>query len=284
MNGGFPELSNSFLSGQDILYTQFNDINFYVEDTDQEHFYFNILKNLFPDISFEKIFPLNGKDNVVIEAKHTIGDKTKVYIVDLDFDEILGRKENEENLFYLRRYSIENYLCHKTSIYEIIRERNPKLKNAQIDALYNFETLKKEWKTLLSDLSSTFIIIQKFSLGKEYFGLNCPRDFDLNSAPPVVKNQFLTNYLNEVEILLKNCDSRYTLKAQLKKLKSNYRSLENAIKNIPGKYILNLLKYQLKRLGLINQISLDSFIYKLSKDCNIDSLLFLKEKINEYTR
>ena len=91
MNNGFPELSDSFLLGQDILYSQFNDINFYVEDTDQEHFYFNILIKLFPNVSFEKIFPLNGKDNVVIESKLTTDDKTKVYIVDLDFDEILNK-------------------------------------------------------------------------------------------------------------------------------------------------------------------------------------------------
>ncbi len=283
MNSGFPELSDSFLSGQDILYSQFNDINFYVEDTDQEHFYYNILRKLFPNLSFEKIFPLNGKDNVVIESKLTTGDKTKVYIVDLDFDEILGRKENEPNLFYLKRYSIENYLCHKTSIYEIIREKNPKLKDSEIDALFNFENLQKQWKILLSELSSTFIIIQKFSLGKEYFGINCPRDFDCASLPPTYKNNFLPTYLNEVETLLKNIDSRYTLNAQINRLKSNFRSLEKAIKNIPGKYILNLLKHQLERLGLINQISLESFTYKLSKDCHTNNLLYLRDEIKEYT-
>jgi hypothetical protein len=283
MNSGFPELSDSFLSGQDILYSQFNDINFYVEDTDQEHFYYNILRKLFPDLSFEKIFPLNGKDNVVIESKLTTGDKAKVYIVDLDFDEILNKKENEENIFYLKRYSIENYLCHKTSIYEIIREKNPKLKDNEIDALFNFESLQKQWKTLLSELSSTFIIIQKFSLGKEYFGINCHRDFNCNLTPPTLRNQFLPDYLSEVETLLKSTDNRYKLNAQINKLKSNYNTLEKAIKNIPGKYILTLLKHQLERLGLINQINLESFTYKLSKDCYINDLLFLKDEIKEYT-
>lgn len=284
MNNGFPELTDSFLSGQDILYSQFNDINFYVEDTDQEHFYFNILKKLFPNILFNKIFPLNGKDNVITRSKQTNGDKSKVYIVDLDFDEILNNKEIEDNLFYLKRYSIENYLCHKTSIFEIIREKNPKLKDAEIDALFNFDDIKKQWKTLLSNLSSTFIIIQKYSLGKEYFGINPPRDFDFNSAPPIIRNQFLPNYLNEVEILLKDYDSRFSLIAQIKKLQSNYNNIAISIMNIPGKYILILLKYQLERLGLINQINLESFTYKLSKECYIDDLVYLKEEINAFTR
>ena len=42
MEEGFPELTDSFLSGQDILYKQFNDIEFYVEDFEQEHLYYNI--------------------------------------------------------------------------------------------------------------------------------------------------------------------------------------------------------------------------------------------------
>ena len=88
MEEGFPELTDSFLAGQDILYKQFNDVEFYVEDFEQEHLYYNILKNLFPDVQFEKIFPLNGKKNVIDASKLTIDSKTKIYIVDLDFDKI----------------------------------------------------------------------------------------------------------------------------------------------------------------------------------------------------
>lgn len=279
---GFPEITDSFLSGQDIFYGQFNNINFYVEDTDQEHFYFNILKRLFPNIEFDKIFPLNGKDNVILEAQQNTGSKSKVYIVDLDFDEILEKKQEKDNLFYLKRYSIENYLIDKKSLYEIIRERNPKLKNNEIDALYNYNSIKSNWKTLLSELSSTFIIIQKYSLGKEYFGLNPPRDFNLNLNPPRYKNSFITDYFDETEVLLKNVDNRFTLTAQKRKLKKFYKSSSLAIKNIPGKYILNLLKYQLERLNLINQYPLETFTYKLSKECNISNLQFLKDEINEY--
>ena len=58
MENGFPNLSDSFLAGQDIFYTQFNEISFYIEDTEQEHLYFNILRRVFPDISLDKYFRL----------------------------------------------------------------------------------------------------------------------------------------------------------------------------------------------------------------------------------
>ena len=102
-------MTDSFLSGQDIFYLQFNEISFYIEDTDQEYFYFNILKRLFSDISFEKIFPLDGKGNILMDAQRNLGDRTKVYLADVDFDEILKVKQEFENVFYLDKYSIENY-------------------------------------------------------------------------------------------------------------------------------------------------------------------------------
>ena len=58
MDDFLPTLSESFLRGQNVLYKQFNDIEFYIEDTEQENLYYHILKIIFPQIKFEKIFPL----------------------------------------------------------------------------------------------------------------------------------------------------------------------------------------------------------------------------------
>jgi hypothetical protein len=282
MSSGFPELTDSYLAGQDVLYQQFNEIEFYVEDIEQEHFYYNILKRLFVDIQFCKIFPLNGKNNVKDAAKLTIGNKKKIYIVDLDFDEILGIKEQIPNLFYLERYSIENYLFDKQAICELIREKNSKIKNHQIDAIFDYNNLLLKCKDLLSELSCCFILIQKFSLGKEYFGLNPARDFDLNNAGTNYRNNFITDYFLEIEALLKVVDRRYTLNAQINKLKHHYDSVQKIIINVPGKYLLNLIKHILENLNLIYQISLDSLTYKLSKECDTNDLNYLYININNY--
>jgi hypothetical protein len=76
MSIGFPELTPAFLAGQDIFYTQFNDVDFYVEDINQENFYFEILKKIFSDIKFGKIFPLGGKQNVISDAKSEISERS----------------------------------------------------------------------------------------------------------------------------------------------------------------------------------------------------------------
>lgn len=282
MENGFPELTTSYLSGQDIFYVQFNNIEFYMEDMEQENFYFNILKKLFPEIKFEKIFPLNGKPNVINEARNNIGNKSKVYIVDLDFDGILESKIELDNLFYLKKYSIENYLVQKGALFEIIREKNSRLKNFDIESLFDYNEHAKQCKILLSDISCSFILIQKYSLGKAYFRLSPARDFNFNTSPPSYKNLFINNYLNEVETLLKGKDNRYTFNGQLKKLKKHFNSIQNAFNNIPGKYLLILLKYKLERLKLIYQVNLDSFNYKLSKECSVNELEYLKLEINKF--
>ena len=105
-----PAKNQNYRLAEDIFYFQFNDVSFYIEDEDQENFFFCVLKNLFSDIKIEKIFPLNGKDNVIRESTNNLGNKKKVYIVDKDFDDILCRIKTNDNLFYLERYSIENHL------------------------------------------------------------------------------------------------------------------------------------------------------------------------------
>lgn len=282
MEIGFPTLTDSFLAGQDIFYTQFNDVNFYVEDTDQEHLYFNILKRIFDNVKFEKIFPLHGKDNLKDHAKLNFRNRNNVYIADLDFDDILGKKEQIDNVFYLTKYSIENYLLEKNGIYEIIREKNPKLKDNKINELFDFSSMLGDCKLLLTELACTFIVIQKYDLRKEYFGLNSSRDFNFLVIPPCHKNTFLRTYFGETQDLLKEKDGRYTLNSKIREYKFNFTSLENAISNIPGKYLLNLVKHILEQKKLINNFSIETFTYKLSKECSTEPFTELKKEINAF--
>jgi hypothetical protein len=284
MDIGFPELTDSFLSGQDILYTQFNDIEFFVEDTEQEHFYFNILKKLFPNIKFEKIFPLNGKKNVSDAAILNNGNKKKVYIVDLDFDRILNTVQNLDNLFYLRRYSIENYLFSKNAVYEVIRAKDSKLKDHEIDALFDLNQILNDAAICLKDLSCCFIIIQNKELGHPYYGLNVSRDFDFTTSSPQYRMNFITDYFNEVENLLKAKNRRYSFVSQKRALAKHFKTLADCLAHIPGKYILTFLKERLHALGLINQMTVESFTYQLSKDFNSNELLYLKTNVSNYIR
>lgn len=276
---GFPELTNSFLSGQDLFYQQFNNINFYVEDTEQEHLYYQILRTLFPNMVFDKIFPLNGKDNVQNAARSNINSKDKVYIVDLDFDGILGNQLNLKNLFYLERYSIENYLCNRESVWELIREKNPKLKDSDIDGIVDVNTLKLQWKAAFEKLSTLFLIIHKYDLPDSYYGIECNRDYLIKEGELHLKGSFIDIYYESVKDSFNNKYTSLDFRTVFIDSISNFNNSEKITVNTPGKYILNLLKHQLRKRKLIDECELESFTYKLSKASSFESLSPIRNSI-----
>ena len=63
-----PSRSPAGMAALDVFYSDFNDINFYVEDQEQEKLYEIIFKRLFPRLKITRIFPLGGKAAVIEHA------------------------------------------------------------------------------------------------------------------------------------------------------------------------------------------------------------------------
>lgn len=277
---GLPVRTDTFLRGEDILYTQFNEVNFYIEDTDQEHLYFQILKKIFHDIKLEKIFPLNGKINVIDECRNNRGDKNKIFIVDKDFDDILNRKVNDlPNLFYLNRYSIENHLVDKNSIYELIREKNPKLKDSDIEQKFDYDKMICDVECLC-ELSIVFLMIMKHNLQENYFKINCRRDYNIESDFNY-KSPDILSYIDTIKNKLLANDIDYT--DEYEKLKIHFDSSEKYLENVHGKSLLKMIKSYLETLKLINKdYSLESFVYILGKNIEANNLMYIKYDIDRY--
>lgn len=274
----YPYKSKSFKAGLDILYRQFNDIDVYVEDTDKEYFYYNILKELLPDIKLEKIFPLNGKGDVIKQSTIYQTDSKKFFLVDLDFDDLLGKQITIPNLVYLQRYSIENYLLSKRAIYETIRIYNPLYKNSIIDSKIDIDDCLNTIYHYLWEFAMAGLIIKYYSLGIKF------KNPDIKSFYFYIENNYSYSktdieYFREVEGLLKQVDGRYTYSARSKFL-SKLLIGKKPIDFIPGKMIVTLFNIELRRKRLLFQISDDSFKYALSKDIDINPLSFIRDTIN----
>ncbi|WP_395047130.1 DUF4435 domain-containing protein [Flavobacterium sp.] len=287
MEIGLPTKSSSFFAGQDVLYGQFNDINFYVEDEDQESFYETILKKLFPDIKIEKIFPLGGKDPVIKAAKLTTTDKKKVYIVDKDFDDILKTKEAIPNLFYLKQYSIENYLTEETAIQKLIIEEKPKLKAPDVAATFSLTDFQKETRNLFSEIICSYLVIQKHCLGIPNVSYEPARFCNLNN-PSSIKTADFNTYKASIEVKLKTKSKKLSLVAQIKQFKkycSKKIKVLEALRHIPGKYTLHFLKARVRHLFSIpsfHNMTLESLSIRLADKCTFDSLVYLRTDIQAF--
>lgn len=67
---GRPAYSEHGLENRPLFFAGCNNVNIYVEDTDKEYVYEQILERLFENgLRFQSIFPLNGKQAVLARCR-----------------------------------------------------------------------------------------------------------------------------------------------------------------------------------------------------------------------
>ncbi len=131
-------------SGQSYkLFDDYNDIHIFVEDAGFENLYVELFKKY--GVGVENIFSRNGKDEVLKEAESCTDTKC-VFIVDRDWDDLLGTMSTLKNVLVLNMYSIECYLIDHEAFSGIIAAECPR---CNIDDLLS----KEDFKQILTDVS-----------------------------------------------------------------------------------------------------------------------------------
>lgn len=284
LENSIPQKSDAFLKGIDIFYVQFNDVNFYIEDEDQENFYYEIFKKLFPEIKLTKIFPLNGKDNVLKKAQKNKNDKKKIFLVDKDFDDILGKKVNQSNLFYLQQYSIENYLIDESTIKQYVIEEKPRTKPKEIKKSFKFEECVYSAAKLYHELTLMHLYVQ--SMGLNIKNTSIPPEKYFQFGPSIsMKTAEIQKYENEIQEELNRIDKRLKVKAQIKKLKQNLKLSDciDILIHIPGKYLIKYVKCRIEHCFSLASRNIDSFVYRLARINEFRNLEYFRIAVNNYT-
>ncbi len=111
-------------SGQSYkLFEDYNDIHVFVEDSDFENLYETIFKRCGSNIN--KVFSKNGKISI-LDTAASCNDHKCIYLLDRDWDDILGNIPNLKNVVVLDRHSIENYLINYEGFKSIVMCEFPK--------------------------------------------------------------------------------------------------------------------------------------------------------------
>src|SRR6266496_1338660 len=165
-----PTRSEKYLYAQSVFYRQFNEVEFFVEDVDQENLYFAILKRLFPNISIAKIFPLGGKPMVIAHAVAHSQNRRSIYIVDKDFTDLLENTRQLPNLFYLDWFCIENYVLEEEPVVRFVMSEKPKSKEANVRKHLAFAGFLAQSMSALQPLFALFLLVQRHQLGVKTTG------------------------------------------------------------------------------------------------------------------
>lgn len=277
------EYTDEGLLNLDIFFE--NDVNFYIEDKEQEYRYETIFNELF-DMKIEKIFPLGGKENVkkkYLEMKNADKLGKNFFIVDADFDIVLNKNIiKDKHFIYLQKYEIENYLIDENAIIEFLKDELCCVRTSAEDYFK-----LSEWKdTIIDDLYELFLLyllVQHLDLEKENTGQVPNQYFDKKGR---VSKDKINNYYNEIKEIL---PAKYDIQKEIKKLdilvKKTYNNeLSDFIK---GKFLLTGLRIYLydvihSRKRNKSNFNSDVFMNYLYRLFDKTSLNYIKEHVLRY--
>ena len=272
-----PQKSAGYLYAQSVFYQQFNEINFFVEDIEQENLYFIIIRCLFPKIQIAKIFPLGGKSQIITHAHANSTAKKSVYIVDKDFDDLLEKFVQLPNVFYLERFCIENYVLEEGAVVRFVISEKPRMKAPEVQKKLNFLSFLTSSLGGLQPLFALFLLAQRKNLELKTTSLGVHKFCVKRTC--AISNEEIINYQNQLEAAA--AAKKVDLKPEdFRKADSETRP--PAHKTISGKFVLSLLGIYLANLFSIGSVSSDSLLYRLAEYCEFQSLLWLRDTIAKY--
>ena len=277
----FPKRSKDALAVLDIFYDEFNDVHFFVEDEDQENLYEIILRGMFPDLKIARVFPLGGKQAVLDhQPQIAAGQATprSIYLVDKDFDDLLGTKVQKPMLFYLDRYCIENYFTEPDALLEVVVESMPKLKRGDIAADLALPNKIVEFMDSLRPLFQLFYCVQRFELGIKNCSLQAER-FCRATHRWLRDPAALSDYHAKVVSAASQTKHAAALVDPL--LHPEVSALAEADPHtvVSGKHICTLIFHYIKSKYNLGSITFDSFLFRVCKNASMQELQSLAAEI-----
>jgi Protein of unknown function (DUF4435) len=286
IEGSIPRHSDGGLSVRDLFYIQFNTVNFYVEDEDQENLYHELIRRLFPSLKVEQVFALRGKRNVIKHAQDPANASNahrSVYILDKDFDDLLGRVVRQENIFYLRQFCIENYLLEEDATVQVAVESLPRREREALRGELRIRAFMSSSIRAAEPLFRLFLTVQRFDLGMQNTDLK-PERFAKHGRNWEIDEGAVADYGTEVYSRLRRL-AVFKDDVEIKEFisKSIPRTSPRHV-NISGKFLLALLFHHLRHCRVISNVTLDSLTYRLARNCVTTGLQSLGTKIRRFLR
>jgi hypothetical protein len=269
-----PARSSRGKAALDIFYADFNDVNFYVEDEEQENLYLEILRKIFGNIRITRIFPLGGKSAVFEHATSEANKgitSFKAYIVDRDFDQLLGKDLKHPNLFYLDRFCIENYLLEPAAVVELVIENHPKRKRAEVRNNLSPATQVPSLYSSLRSLFRLFFCSQSLDLGVRNSSLP-PETFCKPKRLWELKGAAVSDYradLQEAARAKDVCAALFDSQCDLA-ISQTEGATDHQL--ISGKFVAAMLFHYIKSKYSLGSMTFESFAYRLAKNCTLRSM------------
>jgi len=271
------ERSEKGKKAKSLFFTQFNDIDIYVEDKSKgtRKLYREIFTRAMAGrYRIETVFPLGNKLTVLkqCEEDQQIGGRLRLYIVDADLDLLNGSNPKElKRLFVLNRYCIENYLVDEQAIVSVINEEDLEKQAPEIKSEFDFGYWVRSNEHELFELFVLYALAKKVC--PEFPTVSYSVSKLVSSNHGIVDFAKVEERKNEVKkSLLEIVDSNLLRDQCRDALNMTCQHFGDKLRYISGKdYLLPLI---LMRMRWITKLRADNEVIKLrlSMRCDVSDL------------
>lgn len=264
-----------------------NQIDFYVEDKDNEYRYASIFKKLF-NVKIDTVFGLGGKNNLKKKyeelKKHNDLEKS-FFIADADFDFLLEKEIiNDKHFIYLEKYEIENYIIDENAIITFLMN-GLKCMETKAENELDYKNWLNEAVNKLYRLFILFLVVQKLDLGLKNTEENGNKYFKETGN---VNEKQIDKYYQEVKNKISIENPELDLDTEIEEMKEIVKSKYNNewSKLIKGKYIITGIRKHLSNILRenktgIRQVNEKQFIDFLFNFFDKEQLFFIKERVEK---
>ena len=275
-----PERSFERNFAKSVFYTEYNDIDIYVEDTKRG--YEKIFKILFSRLfegkfRVDNIFPLGGRDKVINKFKQEISSRPLLYVIDGDLMFLTKNDvQNTKGFFRLPCYCLENILCDVNALVNILDDEDSN--KTYIEIVKDFDY--NDW--LVKNEEKLFELFIEYKVAKILYPELATVSFDVTYLLSCNRGVLEENKFQQRIQFVKNSVitiagySQY-ISTRNEVVEEFNNSLANKLSIVSGKdYILPLLKKRAQSSAKMN-ITNPSLMNRLAKNCD---LTLLQDAIN----
>ena len=274
--------SDTGLAARPAFFAPYNDITIIVEDKDKENFYTEVMNQLFQGVlSITKVLGVGGKREVLNRLAERGGNSQRwreFYIVDGDFDELLGLTTPDSIYFYrLRQYDIESYLVEETAICRIAEEERPRASAAEYRDLFHIQS----WVGSIVDaslrLAACAALLQK--LDETQTGISQSIEMYVSQNPILPDELQIESHIGRVRSS-QSIVARQRFDHLLEEMISRMgASSHERMRWVSGKDILIPLVIRLLRTQVRRSLSKESVCFRLARNCEFNDLGELRDRI-----
>lgn len=256
------------------LYEPLQDVDVYIEDTNDEPFYGHLLKRVAgDDVRVQRVFACGGRGGVIEAAKNYAAERPALFLIDGDLDWVLGEDaplQEDARVYRLDAYCIENFLICGRGAEMLLMQEGVLTERQAVDAL-KFEEWLEHVSPPLIKLFGAFSVARKYAPAHKTVSLGVGRMCVDMRGVAVLDFDKVRLYTEEAIAAAKNAlGNNVEVDRKFAEVLERTQRLEAPDRIVSGKdFLLPLLDFHLRRFGC--KVRRDSLRVRLAMSCELSN-------------